>query len=1144
MKQKKRLWTSAMVILLFLISMTPEIQAQTINLTRPVITPVSPEAAAVQKYASYPVNYSTGIPDITIPLYEIKVGDIVLPVTLTYHSSGLKPREPSGRVGTGWTLNAEPSIMRTVKGLPDDAGGRWGHAGYFYQKEYIALKENNHKEYIRRLIDKEYDGESDIYSYQLNPGGGTALVGRAAEFTYVNELQMATFPRNNDKVIALFNSGLSGFRIENGNGLIYNFGEGDIAKEPGRNVCTRWVCNNITSRSSNARIDFTYQPVYPQELIDIGINDMVIIEEPDLPNGYTYLIKNDGYVTTTQKWVGVNQLLPASSDLYSLSQGHTTSRVERRGVESILFNGHQMTFHYDNAKQDLTQIFVTTADGKQIRNIEFFVTPYSEHTLLTKLDSVRISAPNCEVRTYRFDYYDPAMVPNLDTRNIDHWGFYNGPHGTGGGVPTITTPVKFYDQTGQAIKLKTTIEGRNREPDHSYTQTGMLLSIMHPEGTRTLFEYEGNSGAFHMYYHGSDYDTYGHYLWPVGGMRIDRITESIVEAEVPINISRRVFSYGLSPYSFNVPTTGEYVDTPIMGGGAIKHIVTDKDYCFEYNKSVATSSGGSIESRMRTWNSMPISDITFNNGSAVIYSYVEEYKEDMLNHKWFKSKYYYAANSVAQRSVQLDWDDQYYPTKLKFDMDAYPSLLRKRVDQPYDISDMNQDSYQEYGHLIREEHYNGDNILVASTDYEYGMNSLDSWSQTVTVNKPYRTKDVYPYVPDGSGPSEETKRDRDVYADSEREPITNYFTDAFRWKSLALETHKAYFYNQGQQEVVETSKTYDYGSWVHINPIKVTNYHDDKTIEDIYTYYNDLYYNSSFNLVNVLIQHEHVVNDDSIISVVDFDGTARPQKIQYKTNQMNVFDDKVVYDKYDAYGNVAEISANDGKHTCYIWSYKNQYPVAEIDNATYSQILQALSKDESWMTSLGNKEEPSGQDMDLINGLRGTLSSSHITTFTYKPLIGLTSITNPAGATVYHESDNFGRLIRSYRMENGVKQLLTEHQYHLSDASGIASPYGDFAIAGINIPQGTILTDNQYVTFETTIQGGSGQFLYEWSLYKAPGYNEIDRCSYSTSNPANLRPVYVASANPKMNYLKLVVYDVRLDKEKEFYTWFYVKSSN
>jgi hypothetical protein len=38
----------------------------------PSIVPASPEASALAKYINYPVNYSSGLIDISIPLYEIK----------------------------------------------------------------------------------------------------------------------------------------------------------------------------------------------------------------------------------------------------------------------------------------------------------------------------------------------------------------------------------------------------------------------------------------------------------------------------------------------------------------------------------------------------------------------------------------------------------------------------------------------------------------------------------------------------------------------------------------------------------------------------------------------------------------------------------------------------------------------------------------------------------------------------------------------------------------------------------------------------------------------------------------------------------------------------------------------------------------
>ncbi len=119
--------------------------------------------------------------------------------------------------------------------------------------------------------------------------------------------------------------------------------------------------------------------------------------------------------------------------------------------------------------------------------------------------------------------------------------------------------------------------------------------------------------------------------------------------------------------------------------------------------------------------------------------------------------------------------------------------------------------------------------------------------------------------------------------------------------------------------------------------------------------------------------------------------------------------------------------------TVYIWSYKGEYPIAEIKNATYDEVKNALS--ELLIYRVTNVLIPEENDLKAINNLRTTLPNALVTTYTYKPLIGITSATDPRGITTYYEYDCSGRLKTVYIGEkdnngNEKKRVLNTYDYH------------------------------------------------------------------------------------------------------------------
>src|SRR3982751_6438258 len=77
---------------------------QSMNYQLPKVISPTPEAQNFLRYGEIPVDISTGVPSISVPLFSVKSRKLEFPVSASYHASGIKVGDRASVIGLGWVL--------------------------------------------------------------------------------------------------------------------------------------------------------------------------------------------------------------------------------------------------------------------------------------------------------------------------------------------------------------------------------------------------------------------------------------------------------------------------------------------------------------------------------------------------------------------------------------------------------------------------------------------------------------------------------------------------------------------------------------------------------------------------------------------------------------------------------------------------------------------------------------------------------------------------------------------------------------------------------------------------------------------------------------------------------------------------------
>ena len=300
-----------------------------------------------------------------------------------------------------------------------------------------------------------------------------------------------------------------------------------------------------------------------------------------------------------------------------------------------------------------------------------------------------------------------------------------------------------------------------------------------------------------------------------------------------------------------------------------------------------------------------------------------------------------------------------------------------------------------------------------------------------------------------------------------RLPLLHYYRDPYETFHASQYEYKIFHFTGGTLDnysttetlfddngnvtlVTETETDYDYDK--HYQPSTVTTVTSDGIpVIQTFTYPQDDS-NPTGAINSLILANRHVPLEVETFKDIDDDGVAEtnerlnftkttyydwgngiiePSLIQTAKNT-ETLQDRIEFKDYDSRGNLLQVSRTDGMDICYIYGYGNTLPVAKIENATYTQmqsyvagIQNASNADDDHCMDSGSCNEKVLRT--ALNNLRAAFPNAMVTTYTYDPLIGVTSMTDPKGYTVYYEYDGLNRL---ERVKDADGNIMSENKYH------------------------------------------------------------------------------------------------------------------
>ncbi len=476
---KKLIW-QVIVLLIW----SQYVNAQSMEIKLPSVLPASPEASAINKNGQLTVGLFTGGAQASIPIHEIKLNNLSLPISIDYASNGTKVDEIPSRVGMGWSLNAGGVVSRIVHGAPDDQTTRQSIPA---QPENVSSSAN--LTFYER-INQDPDGDPPIYDAEPDEFRYNAP-GLSGKFVIDNNGNPVEIPYSANKItVTKTGSHYSKVTIKSLDGVVYEFGDGAVESTSShvyvsglhgwQTIKTAFFLKKITFPSKEY-VEFNYTAISITSATSASqsINRSDGGDNLCQGNPPNCAVNTYSSLTTSVALVNYDSyyLSSISGSDGSIINFYYSSRPDYSGdnrLTSISINttstgAKNFVLSYYDPSTNGTGYY----PGSTNTNKRFFLKDLTQ--IATNPQSVVDSLK------YIFEYNDIDNLPPRLAYSQDHFGYYNGQNNN----YSLPTTGDGYTWGGYNTSNKT--------PDPTYAKKGMLTRITYPTGGYDEFSYEGNT---------------------------------------------------------------------------------------------------------------------------------------------------------------------------------------------------------------------------------------------------------------------------------------------------------------------------------------------------------------------------------------------------------------------------------------------------------------------------------------------------------------------------------------------------------------------------------------------------------------------------------------------------------------------------